>query len=195
MRNGKGYSEKRGIMGVDMRRQGTVMIMLLMAILVGGFVAIRLIPDVEIQERRQKDVQLKLALSQIRQAISLRAFSDPGYNPDFSSPAAIASELADLEARNFLPSAKILRDRHVPAHRWGTGANDVYWQVVQNYASNTSFELMEEAGIVPTWGAEASTTLALDSFYPSSPSGDDFPGENKLGVVFGSKGHSLRIDL
>lgn len=171
------------------------MLMLLVALMIGGYVAARLVPDVEIQERRQKDVQLKLALTQIRQAFSMRAFCDPTYAPDLSNAVAIASELADLEARNYLPSSGVLRDRHVPAHRWGTGPGDIYWQTVENYATNTSFELMEEAGIIPAWGAEASTTLTWDSFYPTTPSGDDFPGENKLGVVFGSKGHSLRIDL
>lgn len=177
-----------------MRRRGTVMMMLLVAIMIGGFVAIRLIPDVEIQERRQKDVQLKLALAQIRQAVSLRVFSDPTYNPDFSTSESIASELADLEARNFLPSVKILRDRHVPAHRWGIGPNDVYWQAVQNIATNTSFEQTASAGLIPAWAGESTSNMTWDSFYPSGAS-DQFPGENMLGLKFGSKGFSMRIDL
>jgi len=182
-------------MGVYMHRRGTVMMMLLVAIMIGGFVAMRLVPDVEIQERRQKDVQLKLALSQIRQAFALRSFCDRSYNPDLSSPNAIAAALADLEAKNYLPSCKILRDRHVPAHRWGTGPSDLYWQSVENYASNTSFEMIDDGSVIHAWGSEASTTMSWDSFYPSLGDGDDFPGENKLGLTFGSKGHSLRIDL
>ncbi|HOY65674.1 MAG TPA: hypothetical protein PLP29_02235 [Candidatus Ozemobacteraceae bacterium] len=176
-----------------MKRQGTVILMLLVALMIGGIVAMRLIPGIEIQEQRQKNVQLKMALGQIRQAFAMRAAASATYNPDLSNKNAIANELSSLAQLNYLNDPTQM-DRHVPGHRWGTGTGDVYWKAADNIAENTSFEVTDTAGTIASWQIEAQTTLTRDWFYLGTTEIDDFPGENKLGITLGLSGRSVRID-
>ncbi|HEY9069652.1 MAG TPA: hypothetical protein VIV61_05310 [Candidatus Ozemobacteraceae bacterium] len=176
-----------------MNRQGTVILMLLVALMIGGIVAMRLIPGIEIQEQRQKNAQLKMTLGQIRQAFAMRAAASANYNPDLSSPNAIASELSNLAELDYLYDPT-QADRHIPGHRWGTGTSDVYWKAASNIAENTSFEVADTSGMIASWQIEAQTTLTRDWFYLSTTEVDDFPGENKLGITLGLSGRSLRID-
>jgi len=175
-------------------RQGTVILMVLIAMMVGGIVAMKLIPSVEVQERRQKNVQLKMALGQIRQAFAMRAAcATTPYEPDLTTSNAIAAELDDLTQKNFL-FTNAMTDRNVPSHRWGTGSEDLYWRPADNLATNTSFEVTDTSGVVASWQIEPQTILTRDDFYLNIPEVDDFPGENKLGRSLGLTGRSMRID-
>ncbi|HNW35301.1 MAG TPA: hypothetical protein PKM25_10245 [Candidatus Ozemobacteraceae bacterium] len=170
-----------------------MILMVLVAMMIGGIIAMRLIPSVEVQERRQKNVQLKMAIGQIRQAFAMReACATVPYEPNLANANAIAAELDDLTQKNFLLTDS-MADRNIPMHRWGTSPSDLYWRPVDNLATNTSFEVTNGA-TVASWVIAAQTVLTRDYFYLNIPEIDDFPGENKLGQSLGLTGHSIRID-
>jgi len=178
----------------SMNRQGTVLLMVLIALMIGGIIAMRLIPSVEVQEHRQKEVQLKLALGHIRQAFAMReACSTVPYEPNLKTSTDIAVEMKDLTEKNFL-FADTMSDRNVPNTRWGTESEDLFWRAVENLASNTSFEVLDTSGVIVPWQVETSTTFTRDHLYLNAPEIDDFPGENKLGLTFGMGGRAIRID-
>jgi type II secretory pathway pseudopilin PulG len=185
--------------GKVMNTRGTVMLMLLVAVLIGGILALRLVPTYEVQQRRESDTQLRLTLGQIRQAFDMKLMVDPTYNPVLDTPADVANALKTLANENFLLADSgdfvvdegTLRDLTIPKHLWKKG--DQFWTRANNVASNTSFEELDTSGEVASWTAEPNTIFSIDEAYLDLPDLDDYPGQNKLGVTFGSQGKALKI--
>lgn len=177
-------------------RKGSVMLMLLVMVIIGGILAMRLLPDVEIIERRQSDVQLGLYLGQIRQALDIKRTIDPDYNPLPENPTiADISNMLDQLVTDKLLAANLLKDSTIPSHLWESELS-FYWVPSTNIASNTSFEVSDsDPTFVSQFWKQGTTTQAESDFgfFLDHPSLNDYPGQNKLGNVLSTIGTSIKI--
>lgn len=178
-------------------RRGALMLMLLVAIIIGGIIALRLLPQEEVIAQRDREEILHGNLSQIREAFDLKRQADPTWNPfpdlDNTTMASVTDVLEQLANENFLRE-KDVKDPTVPHYLWGTTSN-YFWRVSENIASNTSFELEDPADptAIASWTASPESVVATDTEYLSDSSVDDYPHQNKLGSILQSSGASLKI--
>ncbi len=165
-------------------RQGALLMMLFVMLIVGGIVALRMMPNEELITRRDKESSLNTDLSQVREALDLvRVASYPGWIELQASdtPAVLQAKIASLAAWGFLRDNDI-KDPAVPAHLWGPG-KPYFWQVTLNLATNTSFEFSQDG-----WQPSADTTVTTDEQnYLNSTKLDEYPYQNKLGNMLGNK--------
>jgi hypothetical protein len=169
--------------------------MLLVAIIIGGIIALRMIPEENVIVLREKEENLQTNLSQIRAAFALKEKEeDPTWNPDLTNKPGIDSALQDLVTQGYLRD-KDIKDPTVFDHLWGLGANDIYWESSTNIASNTSFEEDDGSGDgdILEWVVPTDTDAATDSVFLTDPTLDDFPHHNKLGNPFRNSGATLEI--
>lgn len=165
-------------------RRGALLMMLFVMLIVGGIVALRMMPNEELITRRDKEASLNTDLSQVREALDLvRVASYPGWIELQASdtPAVLQAKIASLAAWGFLRDNDI-KDPAVPAHLWGPGKT-YFWQVSLNLATNTSFEFAQDG-----WQPSADTTVTTDEQnYLNSTKLDEYPYQNKLGNMLGNK--------
>ncbi len=170
-------------------KRGTLMLMVLMGIIIGGIVALRLLPSEDIKERRIKENSLSVNLTHIREAFDLKRMEDPSYNPSLDTRGDIKNALIYLRDNKYLGNDS-LKDPTIPAYLWDT--NDKYfWKQTENLASNTSFE-GDDA--MENWKVSFETVLAEDiDVYMRSGELDDYPDQNKYGDIMRVTGSSLII--
>jgi len=165
-------------------RRGALLMMLFVMLIVGGIVALRMMPNEELITRRDKETSLNTDLSQVREALDLvRVASYPGWIELQASdtPASLSAKIASLTAWGFLRDNDI-KDPAVPTHLWGPG-KPYFWQVTLNLATNTSFEFSQDG-----WQSSADTTVLTDEQnYLNSTKLDEYPYQNKLGNMLGNK--------
>lgn len=167
-----------------------MLLMLFVMLIVGGIMALRLLPNEELITRRDKESGLNSDLSQIREALDLVRVSS---NSDWKelklndSPEKIAAKIASLTAWGYLRSNEI-RDPAVPAHLWGPD-KAYYWRVTVNLASNTSFE----TGLEYWTPAADSTVFTDEDNYLNTTKLDEYPYQNKLGDLLNKKGKATCI--
>lgn len=184
------------------------MLLLLISLSVIGLISSQAIPSYEQSHKRRSENQLKTTLGEVRQAFDLKFFIDPTYldlatPEELASPAFIAGLLQGLEQDQLLRQKNLL-DSTMSADRWNSGTPDTYWKIIHNLTHNPSYESRVAPdparseflaswsyGTPDTTGMVASDTV----FFPSlgTPYFDDFPGQNKFGVLFCASGTSLRI--
>ncbi|RCK78790.1 MAG: hypothetical protein OZSIB_1143 [Candidatus Ozemobacter sibiricus] len=179
------------------QRHGTVMLALLVVVLIGGVLAIRLVPSYEIQERRQSDQELRFSLAQIRQAVDMKSFLDPTW-PPATMNLGIASEVKDLliglQKENLL--GDIPRDTTIVSYQWAQNMSASpteghFWVFSSNIASNTNFE-DEEGGTLASWTVGPETFLATEQIaFPAAL--DDYKGQNKFGRLFSTNNTTIKI--
>lgn len=170
------------------------MILLLLALSVGGLIAAKIIPILAVQQERESESLLRANLSQMRQAFDLMARTKPGWDPGLSAPNAIASLVQAGMYREPQPW-----DPTFPRYLWNQGSNT--WILAGNIATRASFEATDNdpsSNFVASWSRGTPETVAAtdSTFFPSRDSSqyDDYPGQNRLGEVLGTIGASLRID-
>lgn len=175
-------------------RRGALMLMLLVTMIVGGIVALRMLPQEEVIAKREKEEDLHKNLSQIREAFDLKWQADPNWAPDLTTKAGIESALNTLVTEKYLRDDKHLKDPTVPNHLWDS-SDEYYWRASANIASNTSFESDDpsDPALIASWTKAPDTTAATDTTYLENPANDDYPHQNKLGRPGRGKGVSLRI--
>ncbi len=181
------------------QRHGTVMLALLVVVLIGGILAIRLVPSYEIQERRQSDQELKFSLAQIRQAVDMKGFLDPTWPESTGLNLGVASEVKDLMIG--LTKEKLLgdipRDTTIVSYQWGQNmtaspTEGHFWVFCSNIASNTNFEDDAEDGSLASWTLGPDTYLATEQVaFPDAL--DDYKGQNKFGRLFSNSNTAIKI--
>jgi type II secretory pathway pseudopilin PulG len=184
------------------KNRGSAMLALMVVLTVAGYIAAQVAPVAEVREKRRVEDRLRMALSEIRQAMELRGLSDPTYyeSLDLRDHTKIHDELKDLVKRNFLRSESIM-DATLSGETWGT-SDQFFWQANQNILHNSSFEFKtstQDLEVLPSWSlgfGTNNTQLKSDTvFFPSRNTAtlDDYPGQNKLGEPFTSKGTSIML--
>jgi hypothetical protein len=167
------------------------MLILLVAIIIGGIIALRMIPEQDVVVIRAKEENLHKNLSQIRAAFDLRWIEDETWDPDLSNPGGIQDALDELVASGVL-RAEDIKDPTIKEYLWGTSAR-YFWQSSANIASNTSFEAADGLDNIPEWVVPADTIAATVSAYLEDTTLDDYPHQNKLGQNLLSGGAALEI--
>ncbi len=181
-------------MKLPKKRTGAILIFVLIALLIGGVIAARLIPDYNTIQTRGKEVNLGISLGQIRQAFDMAYAPDTGASqpPDIgTSSAEIEALLKGLSQEGYLSTYQ-LRDPSIPAYRWGTGPSDVYWRITRNFALQNSFENQ----LTTSWEKDSQTTATTtDTYYPNSDGlvDDQYNSQNALGLPWSSHGSSYVI--
>lgn len=171
-------------------RSGAMLLMLFVMLIIGGIVALRLLPNEELITRRGNETGLNTDLSQMREALDLvRVASHPAWidlkvGDDHNT---IAKKIASLTAWGFLRSDAI-KDPSVPAHLWGVG-RPYYWRVTVNLATNTSFEIGQDDWVP----SNDSTVLSDETNYLNTTRLDEYPYQNKLGNLLSKKGRATCI--
>lgn len=169
-------------------KNGSMLIMVIIMLVVAAIIAMKLMPDEQTQVIRENETFYNSDLSQLREAIDLARLAASSSTPlpgweDFcatDTPDTIRAKIASLSQWGFLRKND-LRDNSVPEHLWGTNTQQIYWNVSINYASNTSFEIA--SGDMPlAWEREknASATF-VDNIRLNTMAIDEYPFQNKLG--------------
>lgn len=179
-------------------RKGTVMLVLLAALLVGGIMASKLLPKQEVQAQRRSEQELRTTIAEIRQAFDLKEFVAGSFIPDLSTPAKINAVLKQLETENFLRNAS-MTDSTMFAGQW---INNTFWVGTSNIPFNTSFEGSAPLDItknefLASWSLGTPDTIAASdtTFWPSRDSDkfDDYSGQNKFGKIMQINGASMKL--
>ena len=183
-------------------KTGTVMLMLLVMLVVGGIVALRVMPDQSLVVRRTAEENLSSDISNLRAAFDLKYASNEDWNPldeitESLSPfqpekGEVEAIITDLFESGYLRSKNIF-DSTVPAHQWNTAT---YWKLTTNFASNSSFISLDQDNWPVSWAT--STVVVIDAqidpdYFLWLTELDDYPHQNKFGKIMTTKGHSLRI--
>ncbi len=171
-------------------RRGALLMMLFVMLIVGGIVALRMMPNEELVTRREKESGLNSDLSQVREALDLVRVASHSEWVDLKledTPASIAAKIASMAEWGFLRSEDI-KDPAVPSHLWGPDKS-YYWKVTVNLATNTSFEVgLDE------WSTSADSTVEEDDVnYLNTTKLDEYPYQNKLGNLLNKKGRATCI--
>ena len=171
-------------------RRGALLLMLFVMLIVGGIVALRMMPNEELITRRDKESGLNNDLSQVREALDLvRVASHPEW-VDLSltdTPDLIQAKIASMALWGYLRSESV-KDSAVPEHLWGTD-KPYFWKVTMNLATNTSFEVGLDA-----WYPSADSTVIEDNTnYLNTTKLDEYPYQNKLGNLLNKKGRATCI--
>ena len=171
-------------------RRGALLMMLFVMLIVGGIVALRMMPNEELVTRRDKESGLNSDLSQIREALDLvRIASHPQW-VDLKlgdTDDQIQAKIASMTKWGFLRSQDI-KDPAVPSHLWGPNKT-YYWKVTTNLATNTSFEVGLDA-----WYPSTDSTVYEDTTnYLNTTKLDEYPYQNKLGNLLNKKGRATCI--
>ncbi|MDD2998764.1 MAG: hypothetical protein PHV05_06840, partial [Candidatus Riflebacteria bacterium] len=99
----------------------------------------------------------------------------------------VETAIEDLSREGFLRNENI-KDPTSVAGMWGVSSTN-YWRVVDNIASNTSFELD-----IDQWQISKGSVIDLDAQrYPRTTGLDDYPYQNKLGNILKSSGRALKV--
>lgn len=191
------------------------MLGLLILLIIGSIIALRTLPEYKTIEERALEQDFIEKIGHIRAAIDIdRSLGDkspckPEYDDlmaDPGNPVKIEAYLKALSRENFLNLSRF-KDPAIPDYRWGTGPNQLFWQVQLNLvSSDTAYGLGSfEAGAENNEGFNSPTgwvnSLAYNdnaTFSPDTPSFesdsfDDYPGQNRLGRLLSLKGYSLRL--
>ncbi len=184
-------------------KRGSMLMMVMIMLIVAAIVAMKLMPDEQTQVVRENEALYNSELSQLREAIDMvrLASRDPNsrayFNPDnpestpygwrdFSisdTPETIEAKLASLTEWEYLRKSD-LKDNSVPEFQWGTGSSKIYWLVSTNYASNTSFEIVNNVATWPdSWEFDSNTAspTMVSNIHLNSMAIDEYPYQNKLG--------------
>lgn len=176
-------------------RHGTVMIIMLLMFVVGGIVASQVLPSYILEKNRTDEKHLRATMSRIRQAFDLRVAIDPNFPPSNYTAQDVMNVLV---TSSFFPRS-LATDSTMSWYSWNVGANS--WVLVNNVASNTSFEDIITGGPDPTWtlatwskGTQDSVATT-DTFYPGKNTMmyDDYYGQNKFGKILTNTGFSLKL--
>ncbi len=163
------------------QRRGSSMLMVLVLITFMGIFAVRLIPSYETEQKRQNEALLHSSIGRIRQAFDMKAYTDPTFTFDVSSATAIQAAISQLRDENYLPNDRMM-DRTISTHLWGTGTTDIFWQAVDNLASNPSFELTDgTTNTLASWTPGTSDTESATRAIGLPAELDDYQGQNKYG--------------
>jgi len=177
------------------------MLALLVSLVVFGLIAMRLLPNLAVQVQRQDESSLKQTIARIREAVDMVHVASSTFDPGgtFDQMTVASSAIASLIRFGLLPSHPT--DGTIPGYAWGTGSNT--WVVIENWASNTSFQIVASDPNDPTkqlpasWSNGTPDTVATvtRTFFPSQQTTafDDYPGQNKLGNILETGGASLEI--
>ncbi|MEW6709813.1 MAG: hypothetical protein AB1403_08340 [Candidatus Riflebacteria bacterium] len=178
---------------LHLNRKGALMLMLLVVIVIGGIVALRMLPQEDVIAKREKEENLHKNLSQIREAFDLKWQADENWTPDLTNKAGIRAALQTLANEGFLREEDIL-DPTVPTYLWDT-SDIYYWKASTNIASNTSFELEDPSDptLIASWTKAPDTEAATVTQYLDDNILDDYPHQNKLGAPLQGGGTSLMI--
>lgn len=188
------------------------MLGLMVLIMIGGIIALRILPQSEVVEKRSNENSFALTISIIRQAITLeRALGDASpckaeYDSmilDPENPVKVDAYLKSLLNHNFL-TMENYRSPVIPSYLWGTAGGQMFWQARRNLAASDTVYGMGsfEAGTETNEGFSSPTGWVNSLIYndnatfsTSVPQGvyDDFPWQNKFGTMGGRQGYSLRI--
>ena len=182
-----------------MNRHGTILMIFLLLMVSLAILAVQMIPNEEMINRRIDETILSSEVSQVREAYDLMRMASPtwvpfeaDFDPDHAdAPASIAKILDQLFSSGFLRS----KDVYSPGfrrHLWGTEPGKFYWHATGNIASNSSFQVMVGDGLAWDW-SRTDTVAATDSFFPQDQAVDDYPFQNKLGDQLFKNGSSLKI--
>jgi len=174
-----------------------MVLLLLMASL--AILAVQMVPNEEIINRRIDENILSSEVSQVREAYDLMRVASPtwvpfeaDFDPDHAeAPASIAKILDQLYANGFLRSNNVYSPGF-RRHLWGTEPGKNYWRAANNIASNSSFQVIVGDGLAWNWSL-TDTVAATDSFFPQDQAVDDYPFQNKLGNLLSNNGSSLKI--
>ncbi|MDD2999294.1 MAG: hypothetical protein EOM80_14125 [Erysipelotrichia bacterium] len=171
-------------------RRGAMMLTLLVIFVAAGIVALQMLPDEDLALKRSTETVLQAELSQIREAFDLKTVSVGGAPGDLSAaatPQEVETAIEDLSREGFLRNENI-KDPTSVAGMWGVSSAN-YWRVVDNIASNTSFELD-----IDQWQISKGSVIDLDAQrYPRTTGLDDYPYQNKLGNILKSSGRALKV--
>lgn len=170
-----------------------MLLMLFVMLVAGGIAILKMVPNEELIMRRDREKSLNVALSQLREAydMALIASASLATWSDFASsavalPASVSAQIASLTQWGFI--ADNPKDSVIPDHLWGVD-RPYYWRVSTNIATNSSFE-----GDMNGWMTSDGFSYSVDeSVFLNSAGLDDYPYQNKLGIIFTGKGHSLKI--
>lgn len=182
-------------MRIDNRR-GSLLLLLLIALVGIGLFSLKAIPDQQLITMREKEQTLSQTLSVIRSGMALeRTASESAlFYGDFEDQAKLVAYLNDLVARGYL--AKVPKDPFCPDHLWGTGPGRKFWVPTRNLLSSSSFETSSFAA-TPWHVNETNVIINInDKEWPGRNQAifDSFPYENCLGCsITGFSGTSLAI--
>lgn len=189
--------------------RGAMLMMVLVLIVVGSIVAMRMLPNEELIERRVDETELHTSLSQIREAFEMKFIADvavggldawPNLKTLLATPfpdssdidysiklqayySAVQDMLEDLVTEGYLRSLK-MADLTVAPNLWGVDKNS-FWRVSDNIATYSKT-------FAEQWnmdGADAATST--DFLW--LPDLDDYPNQNKLGDQLTGGGTALKI--
>lgn len=181
--------------------RGSAMLALLVSLVVFGLISMRLLPSLAIQVQRQDEESLRHTIARMREAIDTVHVASSTFDPNsvFDSYSVATSAIASLIQFGLLPGH--LSDMTIPGYQWGFGSNT--WNVIENWASNTSFQIVASdpndstKQLPASWSQGTPDTVATvtQKFFPSQQTTefDDYPGQNKLGNILDSGGASLEI--
>lgn len=177
------------------------MIALLVSLAVFGLVTARLMPNLAVLNQREDEIQLRETIARIRNACDVARIASSAFDPNGTLDSITVADnlIASLVKVGLLPDHPA--DKTIPGYQWGSGSNT--WMIIQNLASNTSFQIMvpdpddSSKQIPASWTQSTPDTVATvtTKSYPSQQSGDfdDYPGQNKLGNLLETGGASLEI--
>lgn len=176
-------------------RKGSLLLLMLLAVTVSGFIAARLIPSATAQRQRQDEEALRDQLALLRQAVASErvASSSSRYHADWSSRTVFLGYLDDLVRGSLL--SRLPRDPSIPDSRWGTDPARAFWLPTLNFVSSASFEATVLTAT--PWATGSINLVATFSRAHWAGRGDaeldSFPGENVFGSILGTDGGSLLI--
>ena len=169
-----------------LNKQGSMLIMVIIMLVVAAIIAMKLMPDEQTQVIREKEAFYNSDLSQLREAIDLAQIASSTNWQGFcatDTPETISEKIASLSNLGFLRK-KDIKDNSVPDYMWGTATPELYyWKVSTNYASNASFEIASGDTDMPiAWDKEKDTIASfVENIKLNSMSIDEYPFQNKLG--------------
>ena len=141
-----------------MTRRGTILMVLLLLMASLAILAVQMVPNEEIINRRIDENILSSEVSQVREAYDLMRVASPtwvpfeaDFDPDHAeAPASIAKILDQLYANGFLRSNNVYSPGF-RRHLWGTEPGKNYWRAANNIASNSSFQVIVGDGLAWNW--------------------------------------------
>ena len=180
-----------------------------------SIIALRLLPEAHTINQRNVEQEFSITLTEIRSAMDLeRSMGDSSpckaeYDAlaaDPSNPVKVNAYLDALANNNLLVHAKP-KDPTIPAYRWGTGANELFWQAQSNLVSSQtaygvgSFEAGTEnvngfdspVGWVNSFPNHDDATFTPDTPTSSSSYLDDYVGQNRFGAPNSVRGYCIRL--
>lgn len=189
-------------------KRGAMLMLLMVFLIIGGIVAMQMLPEEQTITLREDESALDAELSLIREAFDL---ANQAGDLTATQPTTITatmtwplnavnlqSTIASLANYQYLHNKEI-QDPTVKPYMWGVevGSDDYkcYWQIHENLlATDSSFEKTNSGLLDDAWRHNTESTSATTTTKTiADPSQDHYPYQNRFGRLFESEGSLMKV--